>query len=236
MSSIGRTLATVVMVALSNWSCGSTAPDATPEVATIVVSPSSSTLALNAQLPLQAQVQDESGAIVPDAAVTWTVQDPRILRISAEGIVTALAVGTSKVAANSLGKSGLATITVNAPAGSSGGGNSGGGNQAAVIRRRQFGRRQFQRRQFRRPQFEQFSPGPVATAGHGAIENVKAVPIQLAATEGQQEEPVPNRLQWSAPTPMPRRCRSGVEWEEEGKVTIRLGRRERRKSGSCRSA
>ena len=67
MSRIGRTLATVVVVALSSWSCGSTAPDATPQVPTIVVSPSTSTLALNAQLPLQAQVQDGSGAVVPGA-------------------------------------------------------------------------------------------------------------------------------------------------------------------------
>jgi uncharacterized protein YjdB len=112
MSRIGRTLATVVLVALSSWSCGSTAPDATPQVATIVVSPSTSTLAINAQLPLQAQVTDGSGAVVPDAAVTWTVQDPKVVSVTAAGVVTALAIGTSQVAANALGKSGLATITV----------------------------------------------------------------------------------------------------------------------------
>ncbi|PYP79022.1 MAG: hypothetical protein DMD35_09660 [Gemmatimonadetes bacterium] len=108
-----RTLATLVVVALSSWSCGSTAPDATRDVAAIIVSPASSTLALNTDLPLQAQVQDESGAIVPDADVTWTVQDPRIVSVSPEGVVTALAVGRSQVAASALGKSGLATITVN---------------------------------------------------------------------------------------------------------------------------
>ncbi len=112
MSRIGRTLATAVAVALSSWSCGSTAPDATPQVATIVVSPATSTLALNAQLPLQAQVQDGSGALVPDASVTWTVQDPKIVSVSAAGVVTGLAIGSSQVAANALGKSGIATITV----------------------------------------------------------------------------------------------------------------------------
>jgi uncharacterized protein YjdB len=116
MSRIGRTLATMLMVALSSWSCGSTSPDATPQVASVVVSPSTSTLAVNAQLPLQAQVQDGSGAVVPGAAVVWTVQDPRIVSISAAGVVTGLAVGTSQVAANALGKSGIATITVNPPA------------------------------------------------------------------------------------------------------------------------
>jgi trimeric autotransporter adhesin len=102
----------MIVVALSSWSCGSTAPDVAPEVAAIVVSPATSTLVLNAQLPLQAQVQDGSGAAVAGASVTWTVQDPRTVSISPDGVVTALAVGTSQVAANALGKSGLATITV----------------------------------------------------------------------------------------------------------------------------
>jgi uncharacterized protein YjdB len=112
MSRSGRTLATVVAVALSSWSCGSTSPDGTPEVASIVVTPATSTVVLNTQLPLQAQVRDGSGAAVPDAAVTWTVQDPKILSVSASGVVTGLALGTSQVAANALGKSGLAVITV----------------------------------------------------------------------------------------------------------------------------
>ena len=116
MSRSGHTLTSVVMVALSSWSCSSTAPDATPQVAAIVVSPARSTLALNARLPLQAEVQDGSGEIVPDATITWTVEDPRIVSISEDGVVTALEVGTSQVAANALGKSGLATITVNPPA------------------------------------------------------------------------------------------------------------------------
>jgi uncharacterized protein YjdB len=113
MSRSGRTLVGTIAVALSNWSCaGSTAPDALPKVATIVVSPLMSTLAIDAQLPLRAQVRDASGAEVPGAAITWTVQDPKIVSVSADGIVTAMAVGTSQIAANALGKSGIATITV----------------------------------------------------------------------------------------------------------------------------
>jgi alpha-amylase len=125
MSGSIRTLTTVVVVALSSWSCGSTAPEATRDVAAIVVSPSTSTIAPNAQLPLQAQVRDESGAIVSDADVTWTVQDPRIVSISEAGVVTALAVGTSQVAANSLGKFGIAIITVKPETVNPGTGNPG---------------------------------------------------------------------------------------------------------------
>ena len=116
MSRSRRTLTTMVVVALSSWSCGSTAPIVTPEVAAILVSPATSTLAVDAQLPLQAQVRDGSGEIVPDAAITWTVENPEIVSISAAGVVKALAVGTSQVAANALGKSGLAIITVSPPA------------------------------------------------------------------------------------------------------------------------
>jgi len=112
MSTSRRTLASMVLIALSSWSCaGSTAPDAPPRAATIVVSPAVSTLAIDATLPLQAQVQDASGAAVP-ATIVWTVQDPKIVSVSGDGVVTALAVGTSQIAANALGKSGLATITV----------------------------------------------------------------------------------------------------------------------------
>ena len=136
MCSSLRMRAGMVVFALSTWSCGSTAPQATPQVAAIAVTPVSSTLAVDAQLPLQAQVRDENGALVPDAAVTWTVQNPDVVSVSEAGVVKALAVGTSQVAANALGKFGIAIITVNAPAtqgpanpggGTSGGGGSGGG-------------------------------------------------------------------------------------------------------------
>ena len=116
MSGSIRRSATTVVVVLSTWSCGSTAPSATPAVAAIVVSPATSTLEPNAQLPLRAEVHDGSGEIVTNADVTWTVEDPRIVSVSAAGVVRALSVGTSQVAANALGKSGIAVITVAPPA------------------------------------------------------------------------------------------------------------------------
>lgn len=125
MSKSGRTLKAAILVALSSWSCSSTAPEPTPQVAAIVVSPASSTLAPDAQLPLQAQVRDESGAIMADAAITWTVQDPAIVSVSEAGVVKALAPGTSQVAANALGKFGIAVVTVSAAA-TQGADNPGG--------------------------------------------------------------------------------------------------------------
>ena len=114
MSKSGRTLKILVLVALSSWSCSSTATESAPDAAAIVVSPPSSTLAVDGQLPLQALVRDGSGAVITDAAITWTVEDPAVVSVSAAGVVKALAVGTSQVAANALGKSGIAIVTVSA--------------------------------------------------------------------------------------------------------------------------
>lgn len=110
MSRIVRAL--VAATTLASWSCGSTEPGATPQVASVAVNPSTPSVALNAQVPLQAEVRDANGALVPDAEVTWTVQDPTIVSVSSAGVVTGLKIGTSQVAANALGKSGIATVTV----------------------------------------------------------------------------------------------------------------------------
>ena len=105
-----RTLAAAVLCA--SWSCGSTQPDATEPVADIVVNPSAPTVALNSQLPLQALVRDAAGELVPDASVTWTVENADIASVSPAGVLTGLALGTTQVAASARGKSGIATVTV----------------------------------------------------------------------------------------------------------------------------
>ena len=111
MLSFRRTL--VAVLALATWSCGSTQPDgASSQVAAIVVQPSTPTLAINAQLPLQALVQNEAGELVPDASVTWTVENPSVATVTAAGVVTGVALGSTQVAANARGKSGIATVTV----------------------------------------------------------------------------------------------------------------------------
>jgi trimeric autotransporter adhesin len=109
MSGFRRTLAAVV---LASWSCGSTQPDATEPVADIVVNPSAPTVAINTQLPLQALVRDPAGELVPDASVTWTVENGDIASVSPAGVLTGLALGTTQVAASARGKSGIATVTV----------------------------------------------------------------------------------------------------------------------------
>jgi uncharacterized protein YjdB len=97
------------------WSCGSsTETDVTggDAVASIVVTPPTPTLAVGAEVPLQATVQDATGKAITGVSVLWSVQDPKVARVSSSGVVTGLAVGTTQVAANANGKSGIAAITV----------------------------------------------------------------------------------------------------------------------------
>src|SRR5438309_8973344 len=83
------------------WACSSATevsvngPD---DIATVVVTPSTTTMAIGAEVPLQAVVQDATGKSVAGVAVQWSVQDSKIARVSSSGVVTALAVGTTQVA------------------------------------------------------------------------------------------------------------------------------------------
>src|SRR5215210_7994897 len=106
--------ATTALVALAVWSCGGATPtgEVVGSVGAVVVSPPSSTLALNSTLPLQAEVQDLTGTVLSNLPVAWTVRDPGIATVSETGVVTGKSLGTTQVAASSGGKSGIATITV----------------------------------------------------------------------------------------------------------------------------
>jgi len=97
------------------WSCSS-ATDVVENggdtISAVEVTPPTSTVAVGAQVPLQAVVKDADGKAVTGASVVWTVQDPKIVSVSSSGVVKGLAVGTTQVAANANGKSGIAAITV----------------------------------------------------------------------------------------------------------------------------
>jgi uncharacterized protein YjdB len=100
--------------AAAAWTCsGTVSEQVTPSsVAAVVVNPSAMTLVVGQQQPMQASVRDAAGNTVSGAAVVWSVRDNNIVSVSTAGIVTALAIGTTEVAANSSGKSGVAVITV----------------------------------------------------------------------------------------------------------------------------
>lgn len=95
--------------------CGGTITSAdrtTQDVAEVVVSPLTASVAVGGTLPLQASVRDASGQTISSTTVVWSVQDTSIATVSPLGVVTARAVGATQVAASANGRSGLASISV----------------------------------------------------------------------------------------------------------------------------
>lgn len=95
--------------------CGGTITSAdrtTQDVAEVVVSPLTASVAVGSTLPLQASVRDASGQTISGTTVVWSVQDTSIATVSPLGVVTARAVGATQVAASANGRSGLASISV----------------------------------------------------------------------------------------------------------------------------
>ncbi|MEO9035658.1 MAG: Ig-like domain-containing protein, partial [Gemmatimonadaceae bacterium] len=81
-------------------------------IASINVNPPTSTVAVGASIPLVAVATDVNGATIAGVPFVWTVRDTSIATISSSGVVQGRAVGTTQVAANANGKSGVAVVTV----------------------------------------------------------------------------------------------------------------------------
>lgn len=108
-------LAATWVVAALVWSCSSSATTdsiSSGQIASIEVTPATSSLAIGAQLPLSALARDPDGKIVSDASLVWSVKDSTIAKVSPTGVVTGIGLGTTQVAASASGKSGIAAITV----------------------------------------------------------------------------------------------------------------------------
>jgi uncharacterized protein YjdB len=81
-------------------------------VATVAVSPASSTLALNATTQLSATTSDASGHVLTGRTVTWSSSDPGKATVDGNGLVKGLAYGQVIITATSEGKTGTATVKV----------------------------------------------------------------------------------------------------------------------------
>lgn len=106
-------------VALLTLACSGALTDVAPvagTVASIAITPPSATVVLGQQLPLQAVATDAAGKVVASPAILWTIRDTAIASVSASGIVSARAIGTTQVAASASGHSAVATIAVGIPA------------------------------------------------------------------------------------------------------------------------
>ena len=107
-----RTAAWVAVAVVAACSGMATDTVTTSGVASISITPPTTTLVVGSQTPLQALVQDATGKTVSGADVFWSIQDTTVATISDAGIVTGVAPGSTQAAASANGKSGLATITV----------------------------------------------------------------------------------------------------------------------------
>jgi uncharacterized protein YjdB len=93
-----------------------TAPNPPAPVASVVVNPGTANLVIGGTVTLSATVRDASGATLSGRVVTWSTSSAQIATVSDAGVVTAVATGSATITATSEGKSGIATVIVQAPA------------------------------------------------------------------------------------------------------------------------
>jgi uncharacterized protein YjdB len=84
-------------------------------VARVVVSPDSVVLQPGHTADLDAAAYDAEGHVLTGRAVTWTTSDSTIARVGADGMLTAVAIGTVQATATVEGVSGTAKVIVVAP-------------------------------------------------------------------------------------------------------------------------
>lgn len=85
------------------------------EVATVVVVPATVSMRIGVTTPLQAQTLDADGAALTGRTVTWASGNTAVATVSAQGVVTAVAVGAATITATSEGRVGQAAVTVTLP-------------------------------------------------------------------------------------------------------------------------
>ena len=109
--SSARWLAAVIVAAIS---CkGDSLEPSGGDVASVVITPPTATVAVGANVTLAAEVLDGSGKTLTGIKVVWASADPAIGTVSNSGVVTGVAAGVVHVAASAVGKSAIAEVTVN---------------------------------------------------------------------------------------------------------------------------
>ena len=104
---------TATITATSEGKSDSSTITVTPTpVASVTVAPATLGLTVGQTGSVTATTRDASGNTLDGRAITWASSASVTARVSAEGVVTALAPGTATITATSEGKSGSAMITV----------------------------------------------------------------------------------------------------------------------------
>ena len=84
-------------------------------VASVAMNPTSATLIVGQTVQLEAQPRDASGRPLDGRTVTWSTNRPDVATVTSTGIVAAVSPGTATITASSEGRSGTATVVVQAP-------------------------------------------------------------------------------------------------------------------------
>ena len=88
-----------------------TTPNTPAAVATVDVTPTSSTVLAGATAQLAASTKDASGSVLTGRTVAWTTSNAAVATVASSGLVTTISSGTATITATSEGKSGSASIT-----------------------------------------------------------------------------------------------------------------------------
>jgi uncharacterized protein YjdB len=91
-------------------------PPAPAPVASVTVSPGTSTLQTAGTVQLSAVMRDANNVVLSGRVVSWNSSNNGITTVSGSGLVTAVSAGSATITALSEGKSGTSVITVSAPA------------------------------------------------------------------------------------------------------------------------
>lgn len=83
-------------------------------VATVTVTPASAAVAPGQTVQLTAELRSASGHLITGRTVTWSSASSAVATVSETGLVTAVSSGAAVITATCEGKSGSATVTVNA--------------------------------------------------------------------------------------------------------------------------
>ncbi|HEY3220376.1 MAG TPA: Ig-like domain-containing protein [Gemmatimonadales bacterium] len=81
-------------------------------VAAVTVAPASANVRIGGSVQLSATTKDSAGNVLTGRVVTWASSVPAVATVSASGLVTGVAAGSSTITATSEGKSGTSAVTV----------------------------------------------------------------------------------------------------------------------------
>lgn len=104
---------TATITAISEGSTGTATVTVTPEpVASVDISPPSSSVIMGSTLQLYATPRNAAGQPLPGRTVSWSSGAPGLASVSSSGLVTGLAIGNAVIIASIEGKQGSAMVTV----------------------------------------------------------------------------------------------------------------------------